>query len=168
MCAVLSICECRVGRDRLRSGVANTCHYPSAMATGRIAADLDATMQILADGGSAYKLLFSCTTLENSGRNYVHRISGWSEVRVIMIRCDIVSLGRLSPALLGSALLLLLAFGCNMVISMVNDQRVGRTGGGAVRVKVTKKEARGSLARAVMSGFLLTVAGAAAGVATSG
>jgi hypothetical protein len=74
--------------------------------------------------------------------------------------------GRLSPALLGSALLLLLAFGCNTVISMVNDRAVGRSGGGAV--KATKKEASGSLARPAMSGFLLTVAETAVGVATSG
>jgi hypothetical protein len=93
-------------------------------------------------------------------------ISALEQKFAVTIRCDMVDIDRLSPALLGSALLLLLAFGCNTVISMVNGRAVGRSGGGAV--KATKKEANRSLTRPVMSGFLLTVAATAVGVATSG
>jgi hypothetical protein len=85
--------------------------------------------------------------------------------------CCIVErrVGRLSPALLEPALLLLVAFGCNVMISRGQDHQCeGNTK--ETPMKVTKKTRSREIVKITTSGFLTTVANVAValGAATSG
>ena len=78
--------------------------------------------------------------------------------------------GRLSPALPGPALLLLVAFGCNVMIALFGqgDQREVMTK--ETPMKVTEKTRSREIIKITAFGFLSTVASVAAALvaATSG
>ncbi len=72
--------------------------------------------------------------------------------------------GRLSPALPGTALLLLVTFGCNVMIAVLGqgDQRIAPTK--ETPMKVTKKTRPREITKITTVGFLGTVATVAAAV----
>jgi hypothetical protein len=75
--------------------------------------------------------------------------------------------GRLSPLLSGSALLLLVAFGCNIMISFFShDDRHEPTK--ETSMTVTKKVRLRKIAKIMALGVLTTVADVAVNTATSG
>jgi len=76
--------------------------------------------------------------------------------------------GRLSPALPGLALLLLVALGCNVMISGFShdDQHEGMAK--ETPMKVTKKVRLRKIAKITALGVLTTVADVAVNTATSG
>lgn len=75
--------------------------------------------------------------------------------------------GRLSPALPGPALLLLVAFGCNVMIARFGqgDQREGMTK--ETPMKVTEKTRSREIIKITMFGFLTTVANVAGALAAA-
>jgi hypothetical protein len=78
--------------------------------------------------------------------------------------------GRLSPALPGSALLLLVAFGCNVMISRFDHGRQREATVKETPMRGTKKARSREIVKVTMFGLLSTVAAAAVALsaATSG
>ena len=77
---------------------------------------------------------------------------------------------RLSPALLEPALLLLVVFGCNVMISRLGQDHQCEGNTKETPMKVTKKTRPREIVKITTSGFLTTVANVAValGAATSG
>jgi len=74
----------------------------------------------------------------------------------------------LSPALPGSALLLLVAFGCNVMINRFGFDGQHEATAKETPMKVTKKARLRKIAKITTVGFLSTVANVAVTAATSG
>jgi hypothetical protein len=76
--------------------------------------------------------------------------------------------GRLSPALPGSALLLLVALGCNVMISALSYDDQHEVTAKETPMKVTKKVRLQKFGKIATLGILSTVASVVVVVATSG
>ena len=80
------------------------------------------------------------------------------------------AVGRLSPALPGPALLLLVAFGCNVMIRLFDQGNQRAAGTKETPMKVTRKARSREIIGITAFGFISTVASVAAAfaAATSG
>jgi hypothetical protein len=80
----------------------------------------------------------------------------------------IVPAGRLSPALLGSALLFTLAFGCGLASNWISNQSNSTIASPEVSMEATMNTRATKLVTMTVWTLLGTVAEVAAGIATSG
>jgi hypothetical protein len=95
-----------------------------------------------------------------------HAAARWAE-RPVGCEWRYPLVGRLSPALPGSALLLTLAFGCGLASSWIDRSSHSTSTHAEGSMDATTKKQAGRMARLV-SAFLATVAEMAVGLATSG